>query len=90
MNLLRNLLVAGGAVASLMVSFAVYADSDDVAWVQRCIKDNVREGQSAATVAIYCTCMNNKMSDNETLSITAWEQSHPQEMAACEREAGWK
>jgi hypothetical protein len=27
---------------------------------------------------------------NETLSITAWEKSHPTEVAACDKEAGWK
>ena len=34
--------------------------------------------------------MNNKMSSNETLSITAWEKTHPKEVAACDKEAGWK
>jgi hypothetical protein len=27
---------------------------------------------------------------NETLSITAWEKSHPTEVAACDKESGWK
>jgi hypothetical protein len=34
--------------------------------------------------------MNGKMSDDEKKSISAWEQAHPKEMAACEAEAGWK
>ena len=38
----------------------------------------------------YCTCMNNKMSDNETQSITQWEKTHATERKACDREAGWK
>jgi hypothetical protein len=38
----------------------------------------------------YCTCMNNKMSDDETQSITQWEKSHPTERAACDKKAGWK
>jgi hypothetical protein len=29
--------------------------------------------------------MNNKMSSEETLSITAWEKSHPAEVAACDK-----
>jgi hypothetical protein len=33
--------------------------------------------------------MNNKMSSDETLSIT-WEKSHPAEVAACDKESGWK
>ena len=38
----------------------------------------------------YCTCMNNKMSDNETQSITQWEKTHATERKACDAEAGWK
>jgi hypothetical protein len=45
---------------------------------------------TAEVVAAWCSCMNNKMSSNETLSITAWEKSHPTEVAACDKEAGWK
>ncbi|MBF0296986.1 MAG: hypothetical protein HQL96_17515 [Magnetococcales bacterium] len=87
-----RLMVAGGVMMLAMSVLAggALAGADDQAWIGKCIRDNKREGQSEATVAIYCTCMNNKMSDNETLSITAWEQSHPVEMAQCEKEAGWK
>ena len=35
----------------------------------------------------YCTCMNNKMSDNETQSITQWEKSHATERKAYEGRA---
>jgi hypothetical protein len=35
-------------------------------------------------------CMNNKMSDNETQSITQWEKSHAAERKACDAEAGSK
>jgi len=38
----------------------------------------------------YCTCMNNKMSNNETQSITQWEKTHVAERKACDKEAGWK
>jgi hypothetical protein len=31
-----------------------------------------------------------KMSSNETLSVTAWEKTHPTEVAACDKESGWK
>jgi hypothetical protein len=34
--------------------------------------------------------MNNKMSDNETLSITACEKTHVAERKACDKEAGWR
>ena len=74
----------------IFVSSQVLANADDAAWIGKCVKDNAKEGASAETVAKYCSCMNNKMSENETLSISAWEKSHPTEMAACEAEAGWK
>lgn len=66
------------------------ADADDAAWIKKCVSDNKREGATPEVVAAYCACMNGKMSSNETLSITAWEKTHPAEMAACDKEAGWK
>jgi hypothetical protein len=66
------------------------ADADDAAWIKRCVSDNKREGATPEVVAAYCSCMNGKMSSNETQSITAWEKTHPAEMAACDKEAGWK
>jgi hypothetical protein len=66
------------------------ADADDAAWIKKCVNDNKREGATAEVVAAYCSCMNGKMSSDETLSITAWEKSHPTEMAACDKESGWK
>jgi hypothetical protein len=64
------------------------ADADDAAWIKKCVSDNKREGATPEVVA--ASCMNNKMSSEETLSITAWEKSHPAEVAACDRESGWK
>jgi hypothetical protein len=66
------------------------ADADDAAWIKKCVKDNKREGATPEVVAAYCACMNSKMSSDETLSITAWEKTHPAEMAACDKESGWK
>jgi hypothetical protein len=34
--------------------------------------------------------MNNKMSENETQSITQWEQTHATARQACDKEAGWR
>ena len=48
------------------------ADADDAAWIKKCVGDNKREGATPEVVAAYCSCMNGKMSSNETLSITAW------------------
>jgi hypothetical protein len=66
------------------------ADADDAAWIKKCVNDNKREGATPEVVAAYCSCMNGKMSSNETLSVSAWEKTHPAEMAACDKESGWK
>ncbi len=65
------------------------ATTDDVKWINQCVSDNKGDA-SDAVVLKYCTCMNNKMSENETQSITQWEKSHPAERTACDKEAGWK
>ena len=64
--------------------------SDDVKWITQCVGDNKDEGQTAPVVLAYCTCMNNKMSNNETRSITQWEKANPNAAEACGRQAGWK
>jgi len=78
------------AVTTVLLSGFAFAGADDDAWVNKCVKDNAKEGATAEVVKKYCTCMNNKMDDNETKSISNWEKSHPNEMKACEKEAGWK
>ena len=85
--------LAGTALFVIMCAFtatsAVAATTDDVKWINQCVADN--KGDASDTVVLkYCTCMNNKMSNNETQSITQWEKSHPQERAACDKAAGWK
>lgn len=69
---------------------ALAGAADDVKWINKCIQDNKDEGAKASVVQIYCTCMNNKMDDNERRSISEWEKTHETERKACEREAGWK
>ena len=78
------------ALAAMMACAPASAASDDAAWIKKCVSDNKREGATPEVVAAYCSCMNGKMSSDETLSITAWEKSHPAEMAACDKESGWK
>ena len=51
--------------------------------------DNKDEGQTAPVVLAYCSCMNNKMSNNETRSITQWEKANPNAQEACSKQAGW-
>ena len=68
---------------------ALAATTDDVKWINACVKDN--KGAAADAVILkYCTCMNNKMSDNETQSITQWEKTHVAERRACDKESGWR
>lgn len=90
MKYIIGALFAGLCLLPAAVS-AQKMNADDVAWVNKCIDDNKGEaGATPAIVRAYCVCMNEKMDQNETRSITAWERSHPNERKACEREAGWK
>ncbi|MGH6725750.1 MAG: hypothetical protein ACREB8_04300 [Pseudolabrys sp.] len=77
------------AASGLAVNAAHAATTDDVKWINRCVADNKGDA-SAAVVLKYCTCMNNKMSDNETQSITQWEKTHVAERKACDKESGWR
>jgi hypothetical protein len=72
-------------------AFAQKMNADDMKWINQCISDNRGEpGGTPAIVRAYCICMNEKMSNNETRSITQWEKSHPAARKACDRQAGWK
>ena len=66
------------------------ATADDVKWINQCVDDNKNEGAKRDVILKYCTCMNNKMDNNETRSITQWEKTHKKEMDACSKQAGWK
>lgn len=75
---------------TLLTGQAAMAQSaDDAKWVGQCLIDNAG-GAAEPIVRKYCVCMNNKMSDNETRSITQWEKSNPAARAACDKEAGWR
>ena len=76
--------------ASMLGSAAAYADADDAKWVSQCVSDNKDEKASVEVITKYCTCMNNKMSSNETQSITQWEKTHATEQEACSKQAGWR
>ena len=86
------------AVSLWIVALAVSAaapvcaqqTADDRKWIDQCVSDNKDEGQTPRVIVAYCTCMNNRMSNNETRSITEWEKSNPRAVEACAREAGWK
>ena len=82
--------IAASLVAILGMSSAARADSDDVKWIAQCLKDNQDAKVDASIIQKYCSCMNNKMSSNETQSISQWEKTHVAERAACDKESGWK
>lgn len=75
--------VSGNAVPAQQLS------ADDVKWINQCIADN-KGGASDAVIRKYCICMNEKMDDNETRSITEWEKANPAARRACDRESGWR
>ena len=78
------------AMLILLSGQAFATPEDDAAWIAQCEKDNAKEGAAAGTVTKYCSCMNNKMSEEEKKSVSEWEKTHQAEMKACEAEAGWK
>lgn len=87
MTLKTPVLLLAAVVLAGNAAFA--ATTDDVKWINQCVQDN--KGDAKADVILkYCTCMNNKMDNNETQSITQWEKTHARERAACDKELGWK
>jgi hypothetical protein len=89
MKFLAIILLAAGTLLGSRGAFA--GTADDISWIARCMSDNKSEQGVSVDIAFkYCKCMNNKMSENETQSISTWEKSHPNEMKACDTEAGWK
>lgn len=80
-------------IVSVMASNAAFAQAmtqDDLKWVNQCITDNRNEGATAEVVRKYCICMNEKMDNNETRSISVWEKANPRARDDCSRQAGWR
>jgi hypothetical protein len=84
-------LAAAALLAGVAIGAPAYAASDDAKWVAKCLTDNAGAKVSLQIISAYCTCMNNEMDDNETLSITAWEKTSKGKvaMAACDKKSGW-
>ncbi len=87
---MKKAIVALLLLLSLLATSSVFAGDDDVKWIAQCMMDNKDANVSTEVIQKYCTCMNNKMDSSETLSITEWEKTHPNERAACDKEAGWR
>ena len=81
-------LMAATALISSTMAFA--QNADDKKWVNQCIKDNKDEGAKQDVVRKYCVCMNDKMDETETRSISQWEKANPAAMKDCEKQSGWK
>jgi hypothetical protein len=88
MTLTRLALACTALLASAAAAPAF--ESDDAAWIRRCVSDNASAGQGPETLAVYCGCMNDKMPNDETLSITAWEKTHRTEQETCSTLAKWR
>ena len=76
------------AFAVALMSGNAFAD-DNEKWINQCILDNTDQGQTSEVLKEYCTCMNGKMSVDETRSVTEWEKANVDEAVACENQAGW-
>jgi hypothetical protein len=83
------LMLLAGLVMASNAAFAQQMNSDDLKWVNQCLRDN-QGGASAEIIRKYCVCMNEKMDSNETRSITEWEKANPRARATCDKESGWK
>ncbi len=87
--------VSGAIVLGLCllpsVAFAQRMTTDDVKWVNQCIRDNQGEpGATQTIIRAYCVCMEEKMPESETRSVTQWEKSHPAARRDCDRKSGWR
>ena len=86
-----SLALAAFAVVAISQTASAQMTTDDLKWVNQCISDNKGEaGGTPAIVRAYCICMNEKMGNNETRSITQWEKANPRARVACEQQSGWK
>ena len=89
-RLMAVLAFASVSVAALP-AFAQQMNADDMKWINQCINDNKSEaGGTPQIVRAYCICMNEKMDNNETRSITQWEKANPATRRDCEAKSGRK
>lgn len=85
------MLFRSALILALITSLPAFATTaEDTAWINQCVQDNKSEGAKEDVVLKYCTCMNDKMDDDDDASIIDWEKFHRDEKRACEKEAGWR
>jgi len=86
-----GIVVAVGLLLPGCVAGAASSSSaDDRRWINQCMADNRGARVSTSIVRAYCSCMNDRMSNNETRSISQWERANPRAREACERRSGWR
>jgi hypothetical protein len=91
MRILTLSVILAGSVMASNDALAQAMNQDDLKWINQCIADNRGEpGGTPTIVRTYCICMNEKMDNNETRSITQWEKANPGARRDCERKSGWK
>ena len=82
--------IAALALAGILSAGSALAQSDDVKWVNQCVKDSAGYNVTEQVKIMYCTCMVSKMTDKETRSVTQWEQANPAAAKDCADRSGWK
>ena len=81
--------IAGLFAAGCLLAGNAFAQTDDVKWVNQCVKDSAGYNVTEQVKIMYCSCMVGKMTDRETRSVTQWEQANPEAAKDCARRAGW-
>ena len=86
---MKSAIITFSFVGCLIASSATAQSTDDIKWVNQCVRDSASYAVSQQVKIMYCTCMVSKMSDNETRSVTQWERANPAARDDCARRAGW-
>jgi len=86
---MKSAIITFSFVGCLIAGSALAQSTDDVKWVNQCVRDSASYAVSQQVKIMYCTCMVSKMSDNETRSVTQWERANPAARDDCARRAGW-
>ena len=88
--MVRTMLAVLAAASILATAAAQATSADDRKWIAECMRDNAGAGVGEPIVRAYCACMTDKMSENETRSVSVWELANPRAKAACDKQSGWK
>jgi hypothetical protein len=89
--IVKGIAILSAAIIALStgVAAAQKRQTDDSRWVDQCVRDSASYAVSERIKVMYCSCMVARMSDNETRSVSQWEQANPRVRDDCARRAGW-